>query len=74
MKDNPVWLFLMILIFSVIGLAVLVATRNPERLFQERIRKVTYEGHEYLYLIYNRGICHSPECKCQTKGEPDEQK
>lgn len=73
MSDSPAWFFLMLLIFGVIVLAVRVATEKPERLFQERIRKVTYEGHEYLYLIYDRGICHSPECKCQTKGDVNEQ-
>lgn len=69
MSDNLICFCVMLTLLSLVMLAARVATQNPEDLFQGRVRKVTYEGHEYLYLIYNRGICHSPECKCLTKAE-----
>ena len=68
-----VCVFIMLAIFGLIVTAIRVANQDPNDSFQRRVRKVTYEGHEYIYLIYDRGVCHSPECKCQTKGDVNEQ-
>lgn len=67
MRDS-LFCFCVALILSLfVSVAIRFGTQNPEDLFQERVRKVTYEGHEYL--IYDQGVCHYPGCKCLTKTE-----
>lgn len=59
-----VWFLFLLLIIGVF--VHYSSNKNPNTLFKEGVRKVTYEGCEYL--IYNdRGVCHYPKCKCQTK-------
>lgn len=54
--------FLLALIGGMVITHIHNAKQDPNDKFQKGVQKVTYEGHEYL--IYNRGVCHYPECKC----------
>ena len=57
------WSLIIILILVMLGIYTYEWSQDINRYFRE----VEYKGH--IYLIYaNRGVCHSPECKCQTKG------
>lgn len=62
-----VHVFIAFAVFGLIMTAILQSTQDPNAQFQKGVQKITYEGHEYL--IYDRGVCHYPECKCLTKTE-----
>lgn len=62
-----VCIFIMVAVFGAIVFAIRSAAQDPNVTFRKGVCKVTYEGHEYL--IYDRGVCHYPECKCLTKAE-----
>lgn len=66
-----VWFFCLLVVICVfVDIDIYYINQNSDD-FKKRVKKVTYEGHEYL--IYDRGVCHYPECcKCQTKGETNE--
>lgn len=58
------WTFIFLFFLVVLGLYAYECSQDINRY----IREIDYKGHKYL-IHCNRGICHSPECECQTKGE-----
>ena len=64
------WLFIIIAFLSLLfgcESKVKMETKDGGTLFCANIRKIDYEGHEYLILMdYNRmmGITHSANCPC----------
>ena len=65
MKCDAFGFWVFFITFGMIGFiitAIRIANQDPNDAFQKGVRKVTYEEHEYL--IYDRGVCHYPECKC----------
>lgn len=59
---NP-WYLIVFLFFLWLGLYAHDHWQNVDNHFSE----INYRGHKYLRSRW--GLCHHPECECQTKGE-----
>lgn len=57
------WYLIVFLFFLWLGLFVYDHWQNIDNHFIQKDYK------EHTYLISRWGMCHHPECECQTKGE-----